>query len=820
MADSFRSDREPGQKPPILIRGPSPVVPALPAEPELDPVQARSGGDVRALLVALRRRWWMPLVAALAGVAIAAYVGRSADPLYQARAVIRLSEGRRAMTGALVDARADGAPRTSVDPTISLLEVLTSRAVAGRVVDAGEVPELRVKPRGFSPRILGAVELGATAPGRHPPDTLRLRFAADSFVVRAGGEEHRAAYGVSVAARHIRFTITEPPGVEAGVLVLQPREQAIDALTARLRAKVRTKTDVIDVTYTARDPATAQRVVNAVVRTFRDMTAQGAQQQSRRRREFIEGQLRRNDSLLVEAEHAMDVFRRQGLVYDAKERLTSGQAELSALESRGAELESDLHVYRTLIDRIGNPGGASDWGALPEVLGAPGAATSPIIMQLYLQLVNYQRTRDSLTTGSWARSRGHPDVLRVDTLIATTEGRIRSAIDDHITALKARLSLLNGRRAKNARELLELPRAELQEARLEQQLQSLRKLTDGLRTEYQKAQIDEAVQMGQVDVLDLAPLPKGPVGLAHGTFLLLGLIVGTLAGGAAAVASDRLNTSIRRRDEIGSVLQLPELATIPRALTRPSRSRWLPATDGVAARHFGAPRRVTSLATWSVDARGAEAYRMLRTSLNFSPDLHCARTLMVTSAMPQEGKTTVASNLAASYAHQGARVLLVDGDLRRPSVHSVFRLPQEPGLSEILGGRCRAEDTIHSTDVDNLFVLTAGGVPEQPGEPLGGVGTLEVLTALSNRFDLVVVDSPPVLVAADAAILGAAADAVVFVVRAGRTHKDEARNALRQLAAVRARVIGAVLNDPDEKIDGYAPAYARHDASRYYAAHA
>jgi capsular exopolysaccharide synthesis family protein len=340
----------------------------------------------------------------------------------------------------------------------------------------------------------------------------------------------------------------------------------------------------------------------------------------------------------------------------------------------------------------------------------------------------------------------------------------------------------------------------------------LRKLTDGLRTEYQKAQIEEAVEVGQVDVLDLAPLPRNPVGLAHMTLLVIGLVMGTLAGGGAAVVSDQANTSIRRRDEIRSVLRLPELATIPRTVRRAAPHSW------AAGRHLGgngksaaaphAARGASSLAVWNADRRAVEAYRVLRTSLSFSTHLRSVQTLVVTSAAPREGKTTVAVNLAATYAQQGGRVLLVDADVRRPSAHNMLGVPQGPGLAETLAGRCGLEETVRATEVENLFVLPAGGVAGGPTEPLEAIPIFRLLATLATRFDLIVVDSPPVLVAADAAILCAAADAVVFVVRAGQTRRDEARDALRQLAAVGARVVGAALNDPDTKVDDHAPAYA------------
>lgn len=204
---------------------------------------------------------------------------------------------------------------------------------------------------------------------------------------------------------------------------------------------------------------------------------------------------------------------------------------------------------------------------------------------------------------------------------------------------------------------------------------------------------------------------------------------------------------------------------------------------------------------------GAEAYRTLRTNLIFSQAVQSLKTIVVTSASPGEGKTTTAANLAVTFAQQGMRVLLVDCDLRRARLHKMFNVPREPGLTELILDHEVPTEVIRGTPVENLSVLTSGTLPPNPSELLGGPRMERVLEVLREQFDMIVLDSPPLLAASDASVLGTKTDGVLLVVRAGQTERGAAQQAVQQLAVVGARVVGAVLNDPDAKVPQYGGYY-------------
>jgi capsular exopolysaccharide synthesis family protein len=295
--------------------------------------------------------------------------------------------------------------------------------------------------------------------------------------------------------------------------------------------------------------------------------------------------------------------------------------------------------------------------------------------------------------------------------------------------------------------------------------------------------------------------------------LALGLIIGLMLGVGLAVVIDGMNSSIRRRDDIERVLQIPGLAVIPqfRGMPPMGRVRALQARARNGDRH---PNRASGLVTvHDASSAGAEAYRTLRTNLIFSQSVEALRSVVVTSAAPSEGKTTTAANMAVSFAQQGMRVAIIDCDLRRSRLHKMFSIPREPGLTEFILGQLDLDAVSRETTVPGLYVIPSGHLPPNPAELLGGNKMRTALAKLNEAFDLVVLDTPPLLAASDAAILATIADGVVMVVRAGVTEIEAGQQAIQQLASVGARVVGAVLNDPDAKVQKYGGYYKYEYAS-------
>lgn len=202
----------------------------------------------------------------------------------------------------------------------------------------------------------------------------------------------------------------------------------------------------------------------------------------------------------------------------------------------------------------------------------------------------------------------------------------------------------------------------------------------------------------------------------------------------------------------------------------------------------------------------AEAYRTLRTNLYFFSLDEALETLVVTSAAPGEGKSTTLSNLAVAMAQGEKRTLLVDADLRRPSLHKLFKASNNQGLTTmIVDEEALADPPLLETGVDNLLLLPSGPLPPNPAEILGSRRMEEAIAALKTQFDVILFDTPPVIVVTDAVVLGTKVDGVLLVVSAGQTRREHALRAKEQLERVKVRLVGAVLNNapPDQSMGGY-----------------
>jgi tyrosine-protein kinase Etk/Wzc len=612
-----------------------------------------------------------------------------------------------------------------------------------------------------------------------------------------------------VTVAGVSFAIASNPGVESADLVLMPRDAAVDALQGAVRARPRPETDLFDLTYVSTEPRTARRILSAVMTEFQAQNALQAQQQSRRRRLFLEQQLRETDAVLAENRAALTGYRRERGIFSSQEEFSSQQQGLDAMQIRREELEADRQISRTLLAAAQR---RRDAGSLRALVSAPAVSANPVIVDLYEQLVRYEAQRDSLTSGPFPSAQSNPDVQRLNALAAATQEHIADAVRSQISSLDARIAALDALLGRREGRLQDLPAVVAEELRLAQQLASTQAVADQLRTELQKARIAEAVEVGQVEVVDPASLPVNPMPQHRGARVFFGLLLGLTMGGVGALVRDRTNTSIRSREQLEQALGVSTLAVIPHISVDGERKRkrgWRlrPGRDGAGE------GTAVQLAASEAAGGGAEAYRTLRTNLLFSQTRRL-RTLVITSSGPAEGKTTTSANLAATFAQQGMQVALLDCDLRRPRLHEVFGVSREPGLTQIILGYSDNGEAVLPTPVEKLFLVTSGTLPPNPSELLGSERMREVLEELRARFDMVILDTPPVLVAPDASVLAASADGVLMVVRAGVTERGAAHEAAQQLRTVGGNLVGTVLNDPDAKLPGYG-GYGKYRYSAY-----
>lgn len=764
--------------------------------------------EIREYLQILRRQLLIAAPIFLIVAAITLYKVLTARPEYRATAVVRIADARKAMTGALdegISARMMG----NADVILSQIQIVTSRSVVSQVVDR-EGAQLLPAP---GQRDISALSVLGVDPAP-TSDSLALTFGAAEVLVRAQGQTARGGYGERISAGGVTLMVREQPTVREARFRVVSRDKAIETLLGGFKASSRQKTDIIDLSFTAYDPAYSQRMVNAMALTFQAHNATSAQQASRRRRVFLEEQMRKTDAMLRNAQTVYSGFRSTQQVFSSAEKASTQQAGIATVEMERAKLEAERRTYEALLQQAQRQAQGED-AALRSLVASPGIAANPVIQQQYRQLSSYEQIRDSLVAQGAAST--NPDVIAINGLVAQSAVRLIAGVRSQIQSLNAQISSLARLEAAGSADIARLPAKEAQEAQLGQEVQTIQKMAEQLQEEHQKARMAEAVEAGTVEIVDLADIPVLPVPGGKKQKIALGFLIGIALAVGAAVVRDGMNRSISHRDDIERILQVPGLGIVPRfangATDRKGIRREIAArsSNGSAAtsvrnRSAGIPSIVP------LDTTEAEAYRTIRTNLLFSQAADTLRKLVVTSASPSEGKSTTAANIAASFAYQGMRVLLIDCDLRKSQVHRMFGVPRSPGLTDLILGRSTQEEVARQTDKTGLYILPAGEQAPNPAELLGGEKMRRVLAELSGGYDMIILDTPPLLAASDAAILATISDGVLLVIRAGSTEADAGRLAVQQLAAVGARIVGAVLNDPDAKV----PLYGKYYNYEYY----
>ena len=346
---------------------------------------------------------------------------------------------------------------------------------------------------------------------------------------------------------------------------------------------------------------------------------------------------------------------------------------------------------------------------------------------------------------------------------------------------------------------------------LQHDAESNKQLYDGLLQKLKEAGITAGLKSGNIRIVDPALTPSSPSRPQKARNILLAFLVGLVGGVGLALFREYLDNTVKSPDDVESLTGLPSLAVVP---SLPGlNGNYSRRSKGAAALQAASGPRVELLSYVQPKSQISEAFRALRTSLLLSQADHPPQVILVTSALPREGKTTAAVNLAVTLAQLGDRTLLMDSDLRKPGVRRALNLTigKEAGLSSYLAGVSSLDEVLtpHPT-ISNLEALTTGPVPPSPADLLSSHRMREAIAELRLRFKFIVIDSPPVMAATDAVILSALTDGVLLVVRSGETPKEAFTRTRDLLMAVKCRMLGVVLNAVDSSAPDYYYSY------RYY----
>jgi tyrosine-protein kinase Etk/Wzc len=741
---------------------------------------------------------WKVVVFLTAGVVFATYTAsRRAVVRYQSQATAQVNSKKQ------VFARLDDIDveelAIKTDPVLSEALVLSTQSLALTVVDALgmrlQFDDIEVRRRDVIDSVQVAME---ARPDSFILDVMgprgwELRDSRSQLLASGGYDAPATGPGFSFRVvpydgepYRLRFTI-------------QPRVAAADVVRGGIGFSVTPQTNVVNVTFTGTDPSMVPEVLNEALVALQNYGAD-------RIREIAESRLRYIHERVADARERYLASLAAVQSYKEVQHTTDLSAEEVALINSIQEFEREKE--RRMVDAAtleGIIGNAStvDVETLNRLAAVPGISDNAAISFQIQNLLKLYDDRRTLVAGTLGLRESNPQVQALDQRISQTAQALREAALATLRSLQASLTSVNQNIQNLRARLATYPGKESRFAQLALETELQNDTYKYLLSQLEAARISAATISPYIQIVETATVASR-IGIGTRQKLMIGLLVGLFLGIVAAFFLEYLDQTIKSSADVERVLEIPVLGLIPLETRTNGQAR-----NG--RRRASLP--LVSLA--SPDDPTSEAYRALRTNVTFvNAEQRQLQLICVTSPGPGEGKSTTASNLAITLAQQGTRTLLVDADLRRPLVHRAFNLVQEPGLTDVLVGTAHLKEAIRPNVITNLDVLPAGALPPNPSELLGSEPMQRLLEQLRTEYDTVIFDSPPTLAVTDAAVLGAGADAVILVLRAGETEEVAAQRALQQLRRVQARVAGSVLNGVERERDRYYNYYVYYRSDR------
>lgn len=560
-------------------------------------------------------------------------------------------------------------------------------------------------------------------------------------------------------------------------------ERAAQVLQQRVEVEPIKGTRIVRVNVQDHDPARAATLANALAEAYIEKTMEDRLGSTVNALDWLATQLDTLRGELESTELSLHDFKKEhGILSvsmeDRQEQLAHDIRQLSEALSKAQTRRIELAARVERLTRPKREDPSDGTVALPDDPAVAGLRST-------LRMKRTELSRLSTEYGP-----AHPMRKAVQAEIATIETELDAAVAERVAAARGDLEEVQVAERQLAAALDELNRTglelnlqEIEYRKLNREWENNSKLYQLLLQRTTETDMARMFRSNHVRIIDRALEPVTPVSPNLPLNSAAGVGAGLALALGVAFVRRRLDQRIQRPEDVEE-MGLPLLGVVPLVASAKDASRNgkpPPQTDPIVVRSD--PR-----------SSAAECFRTVRTNLTFMSVGDPLRAMVVTSAVPEEGKTTIAANLAAAIAQSGKRVLLVDTDLRRPRVHKVFGVSNVDGVTSALVGNLAFHDAIQPSGIPGLDVLPCGPIPPNPSELLHGAGFTALLDFARKQFDTVIFDSPPLNAVTDAAVIAPQVDGVVFVVHAGSTHRDALRFGIRQLRHVKARTLGAVLN--------------------------
>ncbi len=543
---------------------------------------------------------------------------------------------------------------------------------------------------------------------------------------------------------------------------------------------------VVDLSFTGLHPRIIAQIANAVAEEYISMTMEAKIEAAQKMMKKLDEQLADQKGKVEESEVALQKYKEKENIVSLEEKQNIVVQRLSQLNSLVTGAKTERIAIETRYKEL------KKLADQPEMIESlPSILSNTMIQQLKTDYVALQRKYSELSKKYGTK---HPKMIELRSQIGLMKKKIALEVKKNVNSLMTEYKVAQSKEAtlvealeKQKKEALELNRKAIDYGILQREAESNRQMYNILIKKMKEVDLSSDLKGTNIRVIDPAQIPRSPIGPNRGFNILFAAFIGLGLGVGLAFFLEYVDTSMKTPEDIKRI-QVPYMGFIP--TFHPTNHLELIVQED--------PKSLIS-----------EAYRTLRTGILFSGSKPSPQFIQITSSGPQEGKTITAANLATVMAQSGSRVLIVDCDMRKPRIHEIFGITNTRGLSDLLLDGEDGFSFIKKTKVPNLELLTCGTIPANPSELLSSKRMQRLLTLFGDRYDRIIMDSPPVLAVTDSIVLSRLVEGIILVVGAGTSSRNGVARAVELLKEVNARIVGAMLNNLNVEKE-------RYYYSRYY----
>ncbi len=597
-------------------------------------------------------------------------------------------------------------------------------------------------------------------------------------------------------------------------------------MRSRVSTSLEGHTNIINIEVIDKDPIFAQRLSNTVAVVYKEQNTYDKNKRIIEAKRYIEKQLKFTAEQLKTAQESLRTFREKNRLVTIESQTNETLRLLNESEKELAVVKREMIEIEALVDELQRQKN------LPKekVEGFYAEKVSPIFSSLNNKLVDLY-TQRGLALLDY--NENHPEIKRMDTQIDTIISNMINHLNDQMKRFTEKANYLSDQLKKAQDKFNALPRLGLELEKIEHDLKMNKEKYETLTAKLQEVLISEAEKVEEVTIVRPALEPRYPINPpATGKTAVIGTVMGLIIGFVMAFIFETFDTSIGTIEDVEALLGIPVLGVIPFARKEEIEETLVSRVNVGDSKDL--PERYLRLFThFAPKSTLAESYRTLRTGVKFLCLEKGIKTILVSSSSAGEGKSTAAINLAITLAQSGCKTLLVEADLRKPVISGIFGIDREPGLCDAILGNCDWKETVRTVadlmmgamnmeeimitpGFDNLHIITSGEMPPNPSEIINSQRMTDFLTQAKAAYDVVVVDTAPILPVTDAAILGSKVDGIIILYRVGKIARGALKRAKIQMEQVKANILGVILNGlkPEMSSDYYQYGY-----DRYYAYH-